>query len=446
MAKANVYPLIGLLTGSFLLLGCTQPPPPRRAVGAAPVRVAPVVRKEVAVRIPTVGTVVPIEVSRVAAGAAGTVIDYPLREGALVTEGDKLAALRTVALEIQIAEAQAVLTEKQQNLAELQAGLRPEEIAQAKARMQSAEAESKYSQAHADRVGELASRPGRSVTDREVDEAEYDAERARQAFAEAKADYELKVSGYRPEQIAAAKAAADAQQKVVENLQDELARMTITAPFTGYLVEKHTEVGEWVQMGGSVATVARLDEVEVQLNVEESLIHEIRIGQQVDVRIDALGSQTISGTVNQIVPRSEWGSGSRSFPVIVRMQNTIRDGRPALNEGMVARVVFSGEPREALLADKDAVVRSSGKPLVYVAELKPETQMATVRPVEVTEGLSEGQYVEVAGELQEGDLLVTEGVERLHPYDEVEILDLAAASTNNDEPSAEPEGPLLSAD
>ncbi len=153
----------------------------------------------------------------------------------------------------------------------------------------------------------------------------------------------------------------------------------------------------------------------------------------------------IPGTVNQIVPRSEWTTGSRSFPVIVRMQNTLKEGRPLLSEGMVARVVFSGEPREALLADKDAVVRSSGKPLVYVAEQQAETQTATVRPVEVTEGLSEGQFIEVAGELEEGDLLVTEGVERLHPYDQVEILDFVPATTTDESPS-EPEGPLLSAD
>ncbi len=276
MPKVHRLLAFVLLAGSIAASGCTKPSPPRRAAGPAPVKVAPVIRKEISVQIPTVGTVVPIEVSRVAAGAAGTVVDFPLREGALVQEGEKLASLRTVALEIQIAEAQAVFSEKQQMLAELEAGLRPEEIAQAKARMQSADADAKYSEAHANRIKELASRGGRTVTDRERDEADYDAERARQAFAAAKADYELKLSGYRPEQIAAAKAAAQAQLKVVENLQDELERMTIKAPFTGYLVEKHSEVGEWVQMGGTLATLARLDEVEVQLNVEESLIHEIR--------------------------------------------------------------------------------------------------------------------------------------------------------------------------
>jgi len=444
MPKASFSPLFALVVVVLLSPGCTKPPPARRAMGPAPVKVSPVVRQEIAVQIPTVGTVVPIEVSRVAAGAAGMVIEYPLREGALVEKGDKLAALRPVALEIQIGEEQANLAEKQQQLAELEAGLLPEEIAQAKARMQSAEAEAKYAEAHAKRIEELTSRAGRSVTDRERDESVYDAERARQAFAEAKADYDLKLSGYRPEQIAAAKAAAGAQQKVVESLQDELERMTIRAPFTGYLVEKHSEVGEWVQTGGTVATVARLDEVEVQLNVEESLIHEIRVQQEVDVRIDALQERMISGIVTQIVPRSEWSTGSRSFPVIVRMKNTFRDGRPVLNEGMVARVVFRGKPREALLADKDAVVRASGKPLVYVAEQKDDGKTATVRPVEVQEGLSEGQYVELAGDIQEGDLLVTEGVERLHPYDVVEIIDFA--ETAADESPSESAGPLLSAD
>jgi RND family efflux transporter MFP subunit len=355
-----------------------------------------------------------------------------------------LASLRTASLEIQIEEARANLLEKQQVLAELEAGLRPEEIAQAKARMQAAEAEFKYAEAHSKRVEDLASRADRTVTDRELDEARYDTERTRQAFAQAQADYDLKLSGYREEQIAAARAAADAQQKVIENLQDELERMTIKAPFTGYLVEKHTEVGEWLQMGGIVATLARLDEVEVQLNVEESMIHEIRIDQVVDVHVSAIAGRTLPGTVRQIIPRSEWSTGSRSFPVIVRMQNVIQNGRPLLSEGMVARVVFTGEPREALLADKDAVLRSTNKPLVYVAQLKSDGKLATVRPVEVSEGLNEGQYIEVNGELQEGDLVVVEGVEGLHPYDEVEIID--APPTISTDRSRDPQSGLLSAD
>ena len=47
----------------------------------------------------------------------------------------------------------------------------------------------------------------------------------------------------------------------------------------------------------------------------------------------------------------------------------------------------------------------------------------------MTEGLSEGEFIEIEGNLQAGDLLVTEGVERLRPYDEVAVLNPPTGDT-----------------
>lgn len=406
-----------------LAAGCMKPPPAKQATGPAPVRVVAVAKREVAQSIPAIGTVMPVEVSRVATGVAGLVEEVPVREGAAVKQNDLLAQLRTVRAEIEIAEAEATLAQKQQLLTEMEAGLRPEEVAQAEARMNSANAEANYSKTQAARIEELFARNNRTVTDRERDEAQYQAERTRQAYLEAKADYELKKSGNRVEQIAAAKATADAQQRVVERLQDDLKKMSIRAPFTGFVVVKQVEVGEWLPIGAPVVVVSRLDEVEVNVNIEESFIHEVSIGETVDVRFDALGGKSIPAVVREIVPRSQWAVGSRSFPVILRIQNTITDGRPLLSEGMVAKVQFRGTPHEALLAHKDAVVRTSGKPVVFVAEREPDGKTAKVRAVPVKEGISDGLFIEVTGDLADGDLLVTEGAEQLHPYDVVAIID-----------------------
>lgn len=421
------FPCSSVLAGIALLLGvigCSGPPPQPKPPVAAVVRVAPVERREIAVQIPVVGTVVPADVSRVAAGTEGNVVSYPFREGVFVEEGETLATLRPVTLELQIAEAEAMLREKRQRLAELESGMRPEEIAQAEARMSSAKAEAEMAEAQTKRIEELYSRSDRAVTSRERDLANFEAERTRQAYLEAKADFELKTAGYRREQIEAARAAVDAQRSTVERFKDELAKKTIKAPYSGYLVERHTHIGEWVETGGLVATLARLDEVEVRVNVEESHIHEIEVASRVDVKIDALESESVPGVVERIVPRSEWGSGSRSFPVIVRIKNTITAGRPLLHEGMVARIVFRGRPRKALLADKDAIVRSTGKPLVFAVG-----EGNKVRAIEVVEGLSEGQYIEIEGDVRVGDMLVTEGVEQLRPFDEVEILNKPALKT-----------------
>ena len=397
------------------------------------VHVSTVVERTISARVPAVGTVVPVDVSRVAAGTAGLVMEYTPREGEFVEGGAPLATLRSVSLEIEIEEARSLLREKEQMLAELVAGTRREEIQQAESRMRSAEAASKLADSNAARTERLFAQAGRAVTERERDEAVFAAVQAREAHAEAKAAYELLVAGARPEQIEAARAAVDAQTNSVSRLEDDLAKKVVRAPFAGFLVERSIEVGEWVEVGGAVGTISRLDEVEVQVNVEESWLHEIKIGQTVEVTIDALGRRNVSGEVRHIVPRSQWSSGSRSFPVIVRVKNTIEAGRPMLTEGMVARVEFRGSPRDVLLAEKDSIVRSSGRPLVFVV-----TEDETVRAVEVTEGISEGKYVEVQGDLGPGAVLVTEGVERLRPFDKVSILRDAAAEVEGVADEQEP--------
>jgi membrane fusion protein (multidrug efflux system) len=248
-------------------------------------------------------------------------------------------------------------------------------------------------------------------------------------MAEADAAHAMTVAGYRAEEIDAARAAADVQQQEVLRLEDEMKKRNVVAPFSGYIVEKHIDLGEWVPLGGPVATLVNLDEVEVQVNVEESFIAQLRPGQEVEARIDALGGEVVQGTIRQIVPRADWATGSRSFPVIVRMKNSREHDQPRLREGMVARITFRGTPRQALLAHKDAIVRNLVGTLVYVVGADKK-----VRAVGIQEGISSGEFIAVEGELRDGDLLVTEGVERLRPFDKVAVQEPPqAADTAADE-------------
>ena len=399
-----------------LAAGCTKPPVEATPT-PAPVVAIPIHQETISAEIRAVGTVVAVERSRVAAGAEGLVVRFPLDVGEVVEEGDVLAELRSVTLSIELNQAQAVLRQREQQYAQLKQGYRSEEIGQAEARLRGAEAASQFAEANERRMHDLRDRAFGAVTDQDFEQAVLLAEQARQTLAEARANYDMVSAGYRQEEVEAARASAEAQQHEVSRLRDELAKREIRAPFKGFVVEKHTDVGEWVALGGMVATLVKLDEVEVQVNVEESRIHEIDLDQEVQIHIDALGRQPVRGRVRFVVPRSQWEMGSRSFPVIVRMQNVFDQGRPRLHEGMVARVLFQGLPRQAMLAPKDAIVRNMNGALVYVVG-----EDRKVRAVEVVEGLSQGHLVEVQGSLQPGQLVVTEGAERVHPFDQVALV------------------------
>ncbi|MCA9231829.1 MAG: efflux RND transporter periplasmic adaptor subunit [Planctomycetales bacterium] len=358
----------------------------------------------------------PVDASLVASSSAGLVVEMPIRDGQFVRQGEKLAQLREVTVSIRIEEAQALLRQREQEVRRMETGNRPEEVLQSQARVKAAQALSQYSTKRAERAAQ--SRQQEAISIEELDQSVYEAEQAAQALAEAEAEYQLMISGFRAEDIEAARAARDAQKYIVDQLEDELAQSLIEAPFDGFVTERHTDLGQWVDEGGAVVTLVRLDQVEIRVQVEEDAIQDIRVGQHTEVYVDAIGAKPFDGEIRSIVPKSNWQQGSRSFPVVVRVANKIVDGQPLLKEGMLARIAFHGQPREALLVAKDSIDRSSGQPVVFVVE--PDNR---VRAVTVRNGMSQGNLVEVEGDLQAGDRLVTEGVERLRPFQKVVIID-----------------------
>ena len=100
------------------------------------------------------------------------------------------------------------------------------------------------------------------------------------------------------------------------------------------------------------------------------------------------------------------------------MSNTVVEHQPRLKEGMLARIIFRGAPREVLLIDKDSIDRSSGESIVFVVD-----EDSRARAVTVQTGTSQGQFIEVVGDVQPGERLVTEGVERLRPFQQVTVLE-----------------------
>lgn len=410
--RITVRPVFLLL--ALAAFGCAKQGEIKQAKPLTQVQVTALHVGPVSVQVPTVGNIMAVEHSRVASRGSGQVEQFELREGAQVAKGQILAQLRSETLAIQLEAAKALHHQKEQDYTLLQAGFRPEEIAQAMARMKAAEAVAQRSAADFARKREL--HESRTITDQELEEAQFEATRAEQAQAEAAADYELKKAGNRPEEIEAARAMAEAQHQVVLELEEELRKRTIVAPFAGYLVEKLVDVGEWVPEGGAVATLVSLEEVEVRVNVDERSIEQVAVDSKVPVLIEALGATPFEGRVRAVVPRAAWEQGSRSFPVIVRLTNELVEGQPRMKEGMIARIEFKGPPRDALLAHKDAIVRSSGRPIVRVVVDGDE-----VRDVAVEEGLSAGEFIEIRGDVREGDLVVTEGAERVRAFEKVVV-------------------------
>ena len=424
---------------------CVAPPAAFAQQRETRVAVSAVVEREVVTGQRAVGTLNPVKVAVIGSAVDGRVVEFVVNRGQFVKSGAKLAQLRTGTLEIELAGAQAERELRAQELAELKAGARPEELAQAAARKLSAKASHEFAKSKYDRTLALFKR-GRAATEADLDEARSLSLQAEQALLDATATYDLVKAGPRIERIKQAEARVSLQDERIRLLKDRISKHTLVAPFDGYVTAEHTEVGAWVSQADPVAEVVRLDEVEVEVHVVAQVAALLNRGQDVRLEVAAYPDELITGVIHQIVPQAD--VRSRTFPVIVHVKNRIINGVPRLKAGMLARVDLpTGTRRKSPLVPKDALVLGGPKPVVYVVDAANDAKSkGQVRAVPVTLGVADGGLIQVDGPLNAGQYVVVRGNERLKSGQQVTMSSVIATdeepeSTTNSSGQTEVGGP-----
>ncbi len=231
-------------------------------------------------------------------------------------------------------------------------------------------------------------------------------------------------------------------------MQDAIDQHTIVAPFDGYITKELTEVGQWITKGGSVAELVEINEVEINLPVLETHIGELRARspqgpgtKTLSIHVEAFPKETFSGDIVAIVPQADYQA--RTFPIRVRVPNRMSatTNMMMLKPGMFARVELPVRTvQHAIMLPKDALVLDRSPPTVWVVESPDEARGGTgssVRPVsvEVDEEVAIGDWLQVVGPveadgslpLKAGDVVITEGNERVTPRSTVNITNQPSA-------------------
>jgi membrane fusion protein (multidrug efflux system) len=83
----------------------------------------------------------------------------------------------------------------------------------------------------------------------------------------------------------------------LKNAYLNLARTTIISPVTGYVAKRNVQVGQQITLGTSLMAIVPLNEVWIDANYKESQLERLRIGQNVELTVDAYGSVTFHGKI-----------------------------------------------------------------------------------------------------------------------------------------------------
>lgn len=172
--------------------------------------------------------------------------------------------------------------------------------------------------------------------------------------------------------------------------------VTITSPVTGFVVERNYDAGA---MPGEmpIVVVADLRQMKLEAGVSEFEAGRLRQGLHARVEVQAKPGETFAGRLAAIAPEAD--ERNRHFKIEVRVPN---DGR-ALLSGMYATArIIEATATNAVLVPKEAVTTKAGRRVVQ------KVTGDTVTEVAVTEGLADGQRVQIKSGLNAGDLVLAD--------------------------------------
>lgn len=315
--------------------------------------------------------------------APGRIKEYVAKEGDTVKKGDALVTLDTTILEFQVAQAEAALnlaqarlkqtqtplTQEQQDAAQaalaaaeatfqrVSKGPLPDDLAAAKANLDRAKAVLDQAQAAYDKAGG-ASNPYSGLLPTSVNlqqaTAGYDAALAQYNLAKNHptlpelagaalqlAQAKAAISQLTPtaENLAIAQAGVDQAQAAVSLAKTSLSNAKLVAPFDGTVVLVGPKVGEYVNAGTVVITLADLSRMQILANVDELTLGGLKVGQNATLFVDALSGKTLPAKISKIGLFATTTGGVTSVPVTLDVDATGTSVYP----GLSATVQFEAE-------------------------------------------------------------------------------------------------------
>ena len=182
--------------------------------------------------------------------------------------------------------------------------------------------------------------------------------------------------------LSAAKARLDSAKASLEQAEEELSRTRITAPYSGFVTERHVEVGETVQPGTPLMTGVSLNKLRVNIDVPQGLINKARQYGKAYVYTD---TASVSDTVPDETGQKVLVEQMTIFPIADRASNTFKvrldlpEGIQGLFPGMFVRTsLVTGEKHE-LVVPAASVARRSEVSAVYVIDADGDISLRHVR-------------------------------------------------------------------
>jgi len=181
----------------------------------------------------------------------------------------------------------------------------------------------------------------------------------------------------------------------------KLAKMDLRAPFSGIIGLRSVSMGDYVKEGADLVNLESIDPLKVDFRVPEIYMRQVKVGQPLQVQLDALPGRTFEGKVFAVNPLIDAAGRSVVIRAMVRNPDT------SLRPGMFARVrLITRDAQDALVLPEEALVPQGDQQFVYrildgkAVRTKVDVGQRRDSKVEILNGVDKDDVVVTAGQLK----------------------------------------------
>ena len=355
---------------------------------------AEVVRGDLTVIVSASGNIGVSNEAKLAFGSSGKIDKLYVEEGDEVTEDDALARLDTGPLELALTQAQAALAQAEYILDKTENPYTRKEIRDAKDDVEDAEdylnyAKAMLAQAYLDNDEEAISQ---WETEAYLAQINLD-------IAEEKLD----AMTFDPDddEIEILEMQVDTAEQALTEAQKQLDEATITAPFDGLVASVYVEEEDIISAAMPILHLIDLTSMELDAEVDEIDIPDVKLGQSVIIEVDALPALQLEGKVISIALLPTTLAGLVVYEVKISL-DVPPDSELKIGMSAIADIIIHQRSNVLLVPERAVTQDSQGNPMVRVMV----NEQIEERSVGV--GISDGYQTEIVSGLQEGDVVVWE--------------------------------------
>ena len=279
-----------------------------------------------------------VEEYRVSGKVPGRILELRVKEGDYVKAGDTLAIIEAPEVEAKMVQARNAADAASAIAQMAQNGARKEQVQAAAQLLEQAKAGLEIAEKSYNRMKKLYEEE--VVSAQKFDEAEAMYKSAQAQVKAAKSQYDMAVNGARAEERRAASATAGQARGAVQEVQGYVRETVQIAQMAGEVTDVFPKVGELVGTGTPIMSIAVMDDQWATFNIREDQLKDIKVGQEITVRVPAIDKETKMKVTSMkdkgsfAVWKATKASGQydqKTFEVKARPTEAMKDIRPGMS-------------------------------------------------------------------------------------------------------------------